>query len=68
VEYERRPQLRIERGDDTNHRAFEAVLLGLLGGAIGVAAGVIGSIVYASARDWAVVVPRSPGLAGWGLR
>ena len=35
----------------------EAILLALLGGAVGVAAGVLSTAVYASHKGWAVVVP-----------
>jgi putative ABC transport system permease protein len=35
----------------------EAILLALLGGATGVAAGALATAIYASAKDWAVVVP-----------
>jgi putative ABC transport system permease protein len=44
----------------------EAVLLGILGGAIGVAVGVSATIVYASARDWAVVIPTLAWAGGLG--
>jgi putative ABC transport system permease protein len=40
----------------------EAILLALAGGAVGVAAGVAATIIYASVKGWAVVIP---GLA-WG--
>jgi putative ABC transport system permease protein len=39
----------------------EAILLALLGGAAGVAIGVLATAVYASLKDWAVVVP----MLGW---
>ncbi len=35
----------------------EAILLALLGGAVGVAAGALSTAVYASTKGWAVVVP-----------
>jgi putative ABC transport system permease protein len=35
----------------------EAILLALLGGAVGVAAGIIATAIYASAKDWAIVIP-----------
>jgi putative ABC transport system permease protein len=35
----------------------EAIMLALLGGAVGVAAGALATAVYASAEGWAVVVP-----------
>jgi len=40
----------------------EAILLALLGGAAGVAAGVLATTVYAAAKDWDVVIPAS----AWG--
>lgn len=43
----------------------EAVLLAVLGGAVGIALGVGATAVYASTRDWAVVVP--PLAWGGGL-
>jgi putative ABC transport system permease protein len=39
----------------------EAILLALVGGAAGVALGVVATAVYASLKDWAVVVP----MLGW---
>jgi putative ABC transport system permease protein len=35
----------------------EAILLALIGGAIGVAAGVLATVVYATTKDWAIVIP-----------
>jgi putative ABC transport system permease protein len=35
----------------------EALLLALLGGAVGVGAGVVSTAVYASTKHWAVIVP-----------
>lgn len=35
----------------------EAILLALLGGAVGVAAGVLATVAYASSKNWTVVVP-----------
>jgi putative ABC transport system permease protein len=35
----------------------EAILLALLGGAVGVSAGALATAVYASAKDWAIVIP-----------
>jgi putative ABC transport system permease protein len=39
----------------------EAIVLALLGGAAGVAVGALATVVYASTRNWAVVVP----VAAW---
>ncbi|HEX2315748.1 MAG TPA: ABC transporter permease [Thermomonospora sp.] len=44
----------------------EAVLLAGLGGAAGVACGVLATAVYASVRDWAVVIPASAWVGGVG--
>jgi putative ABC transport system permease protein len=35
----------------------EAILLALVGGAVGVAAGATATVIYASAKGWAVVIP-----------
>ncbi len=42
----------------------EAILLSLLGGGVGVAAGVTATIVYASAKHWTAVVPTSAWVGG----
>jgi putative ABC transport system permease protein len=44
----------------------EAILLALLGGAVGVALGVLSTAVYASLKDWAVVVPTLGWAGGLG--
>jgi putative ABC transport system permease protein len=44
----------------------EAVLLSLLGGAVGVAAGTIATVVYASAKNWTAVVPTTAWAGGLG--
>jgi putative ABC transport system permease protein len=44
----------------------ESILLAGLGGAVGVACGVLATVVYASAKDWAVVVPPSAWAGGVG--
>jgi putative ABC transport system permease protein len=43
----------------------EAVLLALLGGAVGVAFGALATAVYASTRNWAVVVPATAWAGGF---
>jgi len=43
----------------------EAILLALLGGIIGVLAGILATAIYASTKDWAVVIP--PLAWGGGL-
>jgi putative ABC transport system permease protein len=44
----------------------EAVLLALLGGAVGVAAGALATAVYATTKHWAVVVPTVAWAGGFG--
>jgi putative ABC transport system permease protein len=44
----------------------EAILLALVGGAVGVALGVLSTAVYASLKDWAVVVPTLGWAGGLG--
>ena len=44
----------------------EAVLLAMLGGAIGVGLGALSTAVYARAKDWAVVIPGAR--VGWWTR
>ena len=44
----------------------EAILLALLGGAAGVAAGAISTVVYASTKHWTAVVPASAWAGGLG--
>jgi putative ABC transport system permease protein len=44
----------------------EAVLLSLLGGAAGVAAGALATAVYATTKHWAVVVPTVAWAGGFG--
>jgi putative ABC transport system permease protein len=42
----------------------EAIMLALLGGAVGVAAGVAAVVVYATAKDWAMVIPVQAWVGG----
>jgi putative ABC transport system permease protein len=42
----------------------EAVLLGLLGGAVGVALGVVSTILYAHTKHWATVIPTEAWAGG----
>jgi putative ABC transport system permease protein len=44
----------------------EAVLLALLGGAVGVAGGAVATAVYATTKHWAVVVPTIAWAGGFG--
>ena len=43
----------------------EAVLLGLLGGAVGVALGIVSTAVYAHTKGWAAVVPTEAWAGGF---
>jgi putative ABC transport system permease protein len=42
----------------------EAILLALLGGAVGVAGGAIATLIYATTRHWAVVIPAEAWIGG----
>jgi putative ABC transport system permease protein len=44
----------------------EAVLLALLGGAVGVAGGAIATAIYATTKHWAIVVPTVAWAGGFG--
>jgi putative ABC transport system permease protein len=44
----------------------EAILLALLGGAAGVAAGALATIIYATTKHWAIVIPASAWAGGIG--
>ncbi|MFC5754126.1 ABC transporter permease [Actinomadura rugatobispora] len=50
------------RGHIRTQFLSESILLAGLGGAVGVACGVLATVVYASAKDWAVVIPPT----AWG--
>ena len=54
------------RGQIRTQFLLEAVLLALLGGAVGVTLGVAATGVYASAKHWAVVVPVLAWVGGFG--
>jgi putative ABC transport system permease protein len=45
---------------------FEAVLLALLGGIVGVAAGVLSTAIYSSTKHWAIVIPALAWAGGLG--
>jgi putative ABC transport system permease protein len=45
---------------------FEAVLLALLGGIVGVAAGALSTAIYSSTKHWAIVVPALAWAGGLG--
>jgi putative ABC transport system permease protein len=42
----------------------EAILLALLGGAVGVSAGALATAIYASTKDWAIVIPTFAWVGG----
>jgi putative ABC transport system permease protein len=44
----------------------EAILLALLGGAVGVGLGALSTVVYASTKGWAVVIPTLAWVGGFG--
>jgi putative ABC transport system permease protein len=44
----------------------EAILLALLGGAVGVAAGAVSTVIYASTKHWIAIVPTSAWVGGLG--
>ncbi|MGH8258593.1 MAG: ABC transporter permease, partial [Steroidobacteraceae bacterium] len=44
----------------------EAILLALIGGAAGVAAGAVSTAVYAATKHWTVVVPTTAWAGGLG--
>jgi putative ABC transport system permease protein len=44
----------------------EAILLALLGGAVGVAAGALATIIYATTKHWAAVIPATAWAGGIG--
>ena len=44
----------------------EAIMLALLGGAAGVAAGALATVVYAGGKHWAVVIPTTTWVGGIG--
>jgi putative ABC transport system permease protein len=67
---ERRSEIGLRRSLGATKRQIrtqflsEAILLALIGGAAGVAAGAISTIVYASTKHWTVVVPASAWAGG----
>jgi putative ABC transport system permease protein len=69
---ERRSEIGLRRalGATTGHIRIqfvaEAILLAILGGAVGVGAGVLATAVYAETRGWAVVVPAVAWAGGIG--
>jgi putative ABC transport system permease protein len=54
------------RGQIRTQFLSEAIMLALLGGAAGVAAGALATTLYAGAKDWAVVIPTEAWAGGIG--
>jgi putative ABC transport system permease protein len=54
------------RGQIRTQFLSEAILLALLGGSVGVVAGAFATLVYASTKQWAVVVPAEAWVGGIG--
>jgi putative ABC transport system permease protein len=54
------------RGHIRTQFLSEAILLAMLGGALGVAVGALATAVYATSKDWAVVIPVTAWLGGLG--
>jgi putative ABC transport system permease protein len=60
---ERRSEIGLRRalgatkGDIRIQFLAEAILLAVVGGAVGVALGVLSTVIYASAKSWTIVVP-----------
>jgi putative ABC transport system permease protein len=54
------------RGHIRNQFLSEAILLALLGGTVGVSAGVLTTAIYATTRGWAIVVPPLAWAGGLG--
>jgi putative ABC transport system permease protein len=54
------------RGHIRTQFLSEAILLAMLGGAVGVAVGALATAVYATSKDWAIVIPVTAWLGGLG--
>ena len=54
------------RGQIRTQFLLEAVLLALLGGAVGIAAGALATAVYASIKHWAIIIPPLAWAGGTG--
>jgi hypothetical protein len=54
------------RGQIRTQFLSEAIMLGLIGGTVGVALGALATIIYASTKGWAVVIPTEAWAGGIG--
>ncbi|MFI0448904.1 ABC transporter permease [Actinomadura sp. 6N118] len=54
------------RGQIRTQFLAEAIMLAVLGGVVGVAAGAVATAVYAGAKDWTVVIPAEAWAGGIG--
>ena len=54
------------RGQIRTQFLTEAILLALLGGAVGVATGALATLIYATSKHWAVVIPTEAWAGGIG--
>jgi putative ABC transport system permease protein len=61
-----RRSLGATKGNIRTQFLSEAILLALIGGAVGVAAGVVSTAVYAHLKHWTVVVPATAWAGGLG--
>jgi putative ABC transport system permease protein len=68
---ERRSEIGLRRalgatkGDVRTQFLSEAILLAVLGGAAGIAAGVLATIIYSSVKGWTVVIPTAAWVGGF---
>ena len=69
---ERRSEIGLRRALGATKRQIrtqflaEAILLALLGGAAGVAAGALSTAIYAHTKHWAIVIPTTAWVGGLG--
>jgi putative ABC transport system permease protein len=61
-----RRSLGATKGNIRTQFLAEAILLALFGGAVGVAAGALATAIYASTKDWAIVIPTLAWAGGLG--
>ncbi len=54
------------RGQIRTQFLSEAILLALGGGAVGIAVGALATAIYATAKDWTIVVPTVAWAGGFG--